>query len=518
VVEASGSSNIPNIFPVTVNNEFGEFVFQALEAPADYYFYYFPYKLEGRNYPKVTYLPADYQADTGWLLRNGLRQDLLSRFNPSDFPWGEVLAFECVDEFSTFYPMEVIATASEVNKIIEHQKNQPFLVFPEDRQNPVRMENFLPARWVVPKSSKLFEGQADRGEYYVFQLAVFAFQQKLEELRIEFSDLKKVGSDEIIASALATCLNTGGTGWDGQPFKKRLTIEKGQVQSLWCGWQIPENVSAGDYEGYAEIIATDLPSQKIRLKIRVTERVVQEAGDSELWRLSRLRWLNSLLAVDDEIVAPFTPLEVRGRTIDCLGRSLKLSKYGLPEEIQSYFNQEVTGLSSKPLALLDAPFELAVRNFSGIYQEIKNKSFSFTKQTPGTVCWQAINEIPSLNLSMEVSGRMEFDGYVEFRIKIKASQEVEVDDLRLTVALREESALYMMGLGFKGGPRPKSFSWFWDREKNQDALWIGTVNAGLQVQFRAENYSRPLNTNFYRLKPRLPGGMKEKAGSQSEKS
>jgi hypothetical protein len=501
VVEASGNSAVANVFPVSVNNESGEFVFQALEAPADYYFYYFPYELEGRNYPKVTYLPADYQADTGWLLRNGLRQDLLLRFNPSDFPRGEVLAFECVDEFSCFYPMEVIATASEVKRIIGRHQSEAFLVFPEDREHPVRMENFLPARWAETGPGEFFGGLAGRGEYYVFQLPVFAFQQKLEEVRIEFSDLKKAGSEEIIASARATCFNTEGTGWDGQPFKKRLSIEKGQVQSLWCGWQIPENVSAGDYEGYAEIIAADLPSQKIRLKIKVTERVVQEAGDSELWRLSRLRWLNSLLAVDDEVVAPFTPLEVRGRTIRCLGRSLKLSKYGLPEEIQSYFNQEVTGLSSRAVALLEAPFELAVRNYAGLYQEIKNKSFSFTKQTPGTVCWQAVNEIPSLNLSLEVNGRMEFDGYVEFRIKIKASQEVEVDDIRLTVPLREETALYMMGLGFKGGLRPKSFSWSWDREKNQDALWIGMVNAGFQLQLRAENYSRPLNTNFYRLKP-----------------
>ncbi len=59
----------------------------------------------------------------------------------------------------------------------------------------------------------------------------------------------------------------------------------------------------------------------------------------------------------------------------------------------------------------------------------------------------------------------------------------------------------MMGLGFKGGLRPETFDWAWDPKKNQDALWIGTVNAGMQVELRAENYSRPLNTNFYLSKP-----------------
>jgi len=70
--------------------------------------------MEGRNYPKVSYLPAEYEAESGWLLRNGLRQDLLPGFNPSDFPQAELMAFECVDEFSSFYPMEIIATAGEI--------------------------------------------------------------------------------------------------------------------------------------------------------------------------------------------------------------------------------------------------------------------------------------------------------------------------------------------------------------------------------------------------------------------
>ena len=63
------------------------------------------------------------------------------------------------------------------------------------------------------------------------------------------------------------------------------------------------------------------------------------------------------------------------------------------------------------------------------------------------------------------------------------------------------AARYMMGLGQKGGFRPAEFSWTWDRTKNQDALWLGDVNAGMQIGLRAENYSRPLNTNFYLSKP-----------------
>ncbi|MGQ9800763.1 MAG: glycoside hydrolase domain-containing protein [Candidatus Saccharicenans sp.] len=500
VFDASGRE-IKNVFPVTVNNEYGDFVFQAAAGPGDYYFYYFPYKIEGRNYPKVTYLPAEYQAETGWLLRNGLRQDWLTRFNPENFPRAEVLAFEVVDEFSSFYPMEIIATENEVRQLLEKSGHQPYLVFPEDRRFPVRMTEFLPARWAEMGPRDSFEGQADRGEYYVFQLGLFAPEEKLEKIRVRFSDLKLTDSDRIIPAALATCFNTGGTGWDSREFEKEINLEKGQVQPLWCGWQIPEEAVAGEYTGQVVILTANLPPRAVNLKIKVSDRVLPESGDSELWRLSRLRWLNSLLAVDEEVVPPFIPLQVKGKTIACLGREIRLSKYGLPEDIRSFFNPEVTAIGPHSISLLDSPFELSIRNYAGLYQELKNRSFTFTRITPGAVSWKAENEVPSLHLLLEVNGRMEFDGFVEFRLKLTATEEVEVDDIRLTFALKEEMARYMIGLGFKGGRRPQSFSWSWDREKNQDALWLGTANAGLQIQLRAENYSRPLNTNFYNLKP-----------------
>ena len=62
-------------------------------------------------------------------------------------------------------------------------------------------------------------------------------------------------------------------------------------------------------------------------------------------------------------------------------------------------------------------------------------------------------------------------------------------------------ARYLMGLGFKGGARPESFDWKWKVENNQDSAWIGDVNAGLQFTLKDDKYVRPLNTNFYTLKP-----------------
>jgi len=161
----------------------------------------------------------------------------------------------------------------------------------------------------------------------------------------------------------------------------------------------------------------------------------------------------------------------------------------------------MTRFQKTAVELLAEPVQLSARDFIGLEQKWKSRAFAFTRKAAGTVCWEAASEIPSLNLTVEVNGRMEFDGYVEFKVRIKAEVDSEVDDIRLVIPVRAEVARYMMGLGFKGSFRPPSFSWTWDQQKNQDALWLGTVNAGVEVQLKAENYSRPLNTNFYKLKP-----------------
>ncbi len=106
---------------------------------------------------------------------------------------------------------------------------------------------------------------------------------------------------------------------------------------------------------------------------------------------------------------------------------------------------------------------------------------------------------------MEGRAWMEMDGYLEFQVRLSADAPLAVKDVRLEIPWAAASARYMMGLGAKGGPRPAAFEWSWDQTKNQDSLWLGDVNAGMQVGLRAENYSRPLNTNFYLSKPlKLP--------------
>ncbi|MDP2956970.1 MAG: DUF6067 family protein, partial [Longimicrobiales bacterium] len=192
-----------------------------------------------------------------------------------------------------------------------------------------------------------------------------------------------------------------------------------------------------------------------------------------------------------------------GLTVGCLGRSLTVGRDGLPAQIQNFFAPEMTRLRAKAVSLTAFPLKLRVTDGGG--RELAWVPGASApgprpiQKGPGTVVWETENRTG--DLVMKVAARMEFDGFVDYKVAVTALRDMDVSDIRLEVPFNEACARYMMGLGFKGGLRPETFDWAWDQKKNQDALWLGAVNAGMQVSLRAENYSRPLNTNFYLSKP-----------------
>jgi hypothetical protein len=152
-------------------------------------------------------------------------------------------------------------------------------------------------------------------------------------LQLEFSDLKGSGGKRIPASAFR-CFNLGGTDWLGRPIRKNFSVAVGRVRPLWIGIQVPKDAK-GKYVGTIKVKPKGLEETTVIVELTVSGEVLEDCGDSDNWRLSRLRWLDSTLGLEDEVVPPFTPLKVRGDTIECLGRKVKFGAIGLPESIQS---------------------------------------------------------------------------------------------------------------------------------------------------------------------------------------
>lgn len=148
-----------------------------------------------------------------------------------------------MDSLNSFSPMEVTAAADEVARLVAAHPGRPFLVFPEDRRNPIRMFDQLPLRGTDrgPGGELVLGGR--RGEFVAFQLGVYAVT-KLDQLTVTVSAL--MGTAGRIAAERATVLNTGGTGWDGKPFTSRVDVPAGRVQAMWGGIQVSEATAPGE--------------------------------------------------------------------------------------------------------------------------------------------------------------------------------------------------------------------------------------------------------------------------------
>ncbi|TAM99998.1 MAG: hypothetical protein EPN39_05260 [Chitinophagaceae bacterium] len=491
LVDAATGKRVMNLYAAKVNRAYCIIYFQPVPEHKTYFVYYMPYRLKGSaNYPNAVY-PAPVQtASDAWLA-------VAKRTNHSAA--AHLVKLEPVDLFNSFYPMEMIATQEETNKLIREHPHADYLVFPEDRLHPIKMEHDLPYRWIQEGVKNTFSGKVDKGAYYAFQLGIYPVKEDLQNVKIHFSSFINEEGNKI-PDSLISCINTNGVSYSGQPETFQVNIPEKNIQAMWCYIKVPENIKAGFYAGTATVTADGVPDTKINLHLEVSNQVAVDHGVNEPWKMTRLPWLNSTLFQNNTVIPPYTPLRVNDNTISLLGRKMTLAKTGLPEQIQTYFPIEMTSIRNKANDLLAEAIHFHFFNTANKNIELKNDGISFTKETPGTVEWTA--KSISDSLEMDVKGHIEFDGFVSYRVQVIALQNITLDNTELHIPLEPDMAKYFMGLGYKGEYRPEKIDWKWNvATKNQDGGWIGTVNAGLHFELRDQHYSRPLNTNFYLLKP-----------------
>ncbi|MEO6949758.1 MAG: glycoside hydrolase domain-containing protein [Ginsengibacter sp.] len=494
VQDAETGQKVLNIKTGTLNREYGEVYFEPISGKGEYYIYYMPFKNQGSaNYPNSVYLKPERTASDNWLQN---MQGKLIHNNAA------VDVFQAIDSFNSFYPMEVIATQYEMKRLKKNHSSDAFLVYPEDRLHSIRMSNDLPDRWIEKGPGKKLRTTADKGENVSFQLGIYALKN-LKNIQVTFSDLRS-NKGQIISLKNISCLNTSGTSYDGKPLKLKVDVPKGKVQALWCLIDVPVNAVPGIYSGRARVLADGLTNGKlIDIELIISNKMAKDHGADEPWKMTRLKWLNSTMAQENTVIAPYTALQVSGNTISLLGRKILLDDNGLPKQIQTFFTPEMTGYQSQPNNLLTEAMHFHFTKASDSKDiEMKNEGVKFTLRQPGTVKWTSTNT--SDELKMEVEGTLEFDGFVDFKVKVTALKDIDLGNITMHIPFEKQETKYMMGLGQKGGKRPEGFKWKWDvATKSQDGVWLGNVNAGLHYSLRDENYVRPLNTNFYLMKPLL---------------
>ncbi|MCC7265409.1 MAG: hypothetical protein IT369_23130 [Candidatus Latescibacteria bacterium] len=481
VAEARGGAPLANVAVLRVSAEVGELVFEPEGGPGEYHVYYLPQRQEGWQHgPTTVYAAPQPTAAPAWLASLGLVE---GKTAPAiGLPEAELIAFEAIDDFHRFDPMELVATSAEVAAFLARFSGRDWLVFAEDRRFPVRLRRHLPWRWVQEGVSASFAGCACRGEFYALQVVVYAPRRPLGEVRLEFGDLQDPAGARIPASALR-CLNLGGRDWLGAAFAKGVEVAAGQVQPLWVGVAVAADATPGTYRGQLCVAAEGVEAQVLDLALEVTGETLEDGGDGELWRHTRLAWLDSTLGIDAETVDPYPPLTQQGRRLELLGRSVELGAEGLPAAIITRYDASVQHTGAPGQELLASPLRF-VAVVGGRAEDFAGGDCQPQFEGSGRASWQVQDAGP--HLERRVQATLESDGYLTYRVVLRARAAVDLDDVRLEIPLRPAFARYQMGMGKQGGRRTGDWHWTWSEARANHMVWLGDVHGGLQCKLMYE--------------------------------
>ena len=478
VVDGKTDSIVKNVLIKEFSSESAQIVFEPISMDGTYYVYYLPYRFrrgwDDARYGKPwnDYLPPVDEADSLWK----------AQVNQGNVMKASVCRFESRTRFDAFTPMGLIATEAEEDSLKNIYRQNP-IVFPEDRAFPIRLTHNIPVRWAQNGPSDHFHGYALRNEYYTWQIGIWAAHDSVENVKIEFSDLQN--GKHIISKSQMTCFNQEGTNWDGQRFESVVNVPKNKVQALWCGVQIPEDIAEGVYKGQIKIHSQKNEVQIIPIQISINAKVLKDKGDGDLWRHARLRWLNSTIGNDSLPVKPFKAMTVKDDEIIATDKTIKLSDNGFPSSIQINGKE----ILAKPMNLV-----LSTQNGEVTFNESKLK---ITQNAAGLITAHAVSE--NKGFTLESTASIEYDGYIHYKMKLKAPQKTQLNDVRLENTHTAYASKYFMGIGFDGGLRPAKHTWNW--EGPWDSYWLGNSKAGLHFEFRGGEYHGPLLNDYRPLPP-----------------
>lgn len=206
-----------------------------------------------------------------------------------------------------------------------------------------------------------------------------------------------------------------------------------------------------------------------------------------------LPWLDNQAGISDKILEPWTPIKAETKGSEL---SLQVVDRDLTVDGSGFWTQ----VKTKGENLLSRPVRLEIsRNGSRVDLQPAAKPL-LEKNAPNEVRWKG--ELSGGGWTAEVQGRLEYDGYNEFRVKLTPpADNGSVDSIRLVVPLRAENARFLhstggywmrdqvssIGLPDQPGPlwnsgmskNPKYNGSFLTVGNFKPYVWIGSARLGL---------------------------------------
>ncbi|MEI6512639.1 MAG: glycoside hydrolase domain-containing protein, partial [bacterium] len=150
-------------------------------------------------------------------------------------------------------------------------------------------------------------------------------------------------------------------------------------------------------------------------------------------------------------------------------------------QIVSHFASTPDHIVPESREILASPIKLLVETADGVLDWVSEKPV-ITQPAPGAVTWESHSQAGSLGLFC--SAKMEMDGYLIYRLVLKAEIETVVQDIRLEIPYVDDVAKFMVGMKHKGGLRPDKWQWEWDENSPAHQYWVGNTNAGLYCKLK----------------------------------
>ena len=409
----------------------------------------------------------------------------------------------------------------------------------------------------TPANGSIFRGEAMRGEYFTFQLGAYAARRPLL-LTATWTDLVGRSHRQILSSSRLRCTNVP-KGSIAE--REGLLVGAGEVLAFWFGLDVPKSgIVADTYvarvvlsgktprAAAGEMAAGEVVAEGIRVEITISDAVATQSGDNELWRHSRLRWLDSTVGdstvgdstVGDSTVGDSTAGDEpaangssvngglsrlrgsRGCAVgqaDCIavenaaygtllsapgGRQLGIGSTGLPLSLR-VGGAELLAAPAR-LRLLRAHLGLTLSPDGPLHLE---------RRAGGAVSWRQKLRAEEASVRVHIWGSMEVDGLAQMSAEIQivqrssqmsaeirrrtAEEEVSsnatiaLDDVRLELPLLSSMVPLINGFDIKGNERPNQVLWRWDgKQTTQDhrqrglncRVWLGSARAGLQLNLQ----------------------------------
>lgn len=296
---------------------------------------------------------------------------------------------------------------------------------------------------------------------------------------------------------ILTCLQTDGVDYLGHSIVlPPITASNGTVTVLHL--LVNRTVSILEKTSISVNVVVNGGEFETKLSISIlpdtTTTTSNNMNFSDVWRLSRLSWLNSKSGVDSSITRPYTPLIVNELNdtfiVKSRGREITFSACsGLPVRVMS-----------NDRSVLENPMtfqiqSLALKCNDTIRPVIQSSSVSWNQTF-----------VSKSNIRAVLNVVVDYDGHFDASFEILSTTTTVVGPASLTMSLPSSVVKYANGGGFSDNgdffpsSDPSKLNWSWRDfdstvpDPNAPAgdpvsaagwrLWLGDVNAGLFLKFK----------------------------------